>query len=177
MVFIGLISYSLYLWHWPILVFSKYFSQNLPIFDNTFILFTISIIISSFSYLYIEQPFRGKKGSELISRRNIFSLSFLLVLSLSVFSFYGILNKGIETRFSEEVVNFDKARKPDVKFIKCDGIPKSQDWCILGNKSKDPETIFFGDSHLLSWAHAIELFMQKNESAILGVSACPPFLI
>ena len=177
MVFIGLISYSLYLWHWPILVFSKYFSQNLPIFDNTFILFTISIIISSFSYLYIEQPFRGKKGSELISRRNIFSLSFLLVLSLSVFSFYGILNKGIETRFSEEIVSFDKARKPDVKFVKCDGIPKSQNWCILGNKSKDPETIFFGDSHLLSWAHAIEsIYTKKNESAILGVlSACPPF--
>ncbi len=177
MVFIGLISYSLYLWHWPILVFSKYFSQNLTILDNTFILFTISIIISSFSYLYIEQPFRGKKGSELISRRNIFSLSFLLVLFLSIFSFYGILNKGMETRFSEKVVNFDKARKPDVKFIKCDGIPNSQNWCILGNKSKDPETIFFGDSHLLSWAHAIEsIYVKKNESAILGVlSACPPF--
>ncbi len=177
MVFIGLISYSLYLWHWPILVFSKYLGQSFSLLNNTFVIFIISLVISSFSYFYIEQPFRGKKGSELISRSKIFSYSFLLVLILSIFGFYGILNNGLENRFPKDVVNFDKARKPDIKFVKCDGIPKSEDWCILGNKNKKTETIFFGDSHLLSWAHAIDsIYVERDESVILGVlSACPPF--
>jgi peptidoglycan/LPS O-acetylase OafA/YrhL len=176
-VFIGLISYSLYLWHWPILVFSKYMSQNFFLLENTFVLFIISLLISSLSYFYIEQPFRGKKGTEFISRSKVFSYSALLVLILTFFGFYVSLNNGLEKRFTDKVVNFDKARIPDRAFVNCDGIPNSQDWCVLGNKNKYPETIFFGDSHLLSWAHAIEsIYTKKNESAILGVlSACPPF--
>ena len=99
------------------------------------------------------------------------------MLILTFFGFYVSLNNGLEKRFTDKVVNFDKARIPDRAFVNCDGIPNSQDWCVLGNKNKYPETIFFGDSHLLSWAHAIEsIYTKKNESAILGVlSACPPF--
>ncbi len=177
LVYVGLISYSLYLWHWPILVFSKYASQSFSLLENTFVLFMISIIVSSISYFYIEQPFRGKKGSEFISRSKVFSYSFLLVLFLTIFGFYGTSNKGLEDRFSKEVVNFDKARIPDTVFLKCDGITNPEDWCIVGNKNKKPETFFFGDSHLLSWAHAVEsIYDKKNESAIIGVlSACPPF--
>ena len=176
-LFIGLISYSLYLWHWPILVFSKHLSINFPILNNIFALLIISIIVSSLSYFYIEQPFRGKEGLNFISRSRVFYYSGVLVLILSIFSFYGILNNGLEKRFSKKVVNFDKARIPIAKYKKCNGIPDPDNWCVVGNKKDQPETIFFGDSHLLSWGYAIdEIFLDKNKGALLvPLAACPPF--
>ena len=175
-VYIGLISYSLYLWHWPIIVFSKYLSLNMPYLDNKIVLFAISIIISSLSYLYIEQPFRGKKGSEFISRRKVFNYSVALVLILSIFGFYVTSNEGLQNRFSNKIVKLDKARYPDTKYQFCNGLPLN-DVCIVGNKDKKPQTIFFGDSHLMSWAWAFDqVFVEKDESAILGpLAACPPF--
>ena len=58
---LGLISYSFYLWHQPIFSFSRiYFGIDLPIF-NSLILIVFSLILSIFSWKYIEQPFRQKK--------------------------------------------------------------------------------------------------------------------
>ena len=142
--FIGLISYSLYLWHWPILVFSKYLSYNLPILKNFYFLFLISIFISSLSYFFIEQPFRGKRGADFISRKKVFSYSFTLVVILSLSGVYSLFNNGLEKRFSTEVVNFDKARKPDLKYKFCDGITNSAEWCIVGDKDKELRRSFMG---------------------------------
>ena len=57
-VFIGLISYSLYLWHWPIKVLMDWYSVPL---DNTALrnlALLLTFGISTLSYYYIEQPFR-----------------------------------------------------------------------------------------------------------------------
>ena len=58
---LGLISYSLYLWHYPIFAFARignYFQNNF-IFISLIIL--ITIILSILSYFYIEKPFRNKE--------------------------------------------------------------------------------------------------------------------
>lgn len=55
-VYIGKISYSLYLWHWPILVYAYYTN---PTAKSSVILLT-SLITASASYHIIEQPFRSK---------------------------------------------------------------------------------------------------------------------
>lgn len=60
-VAIGLISYSLYLWHWPVLVFMRlYYGDNLgPALTS--IAIGISVFASAVSYHWIEQPFRTKR--------------------------------------------------------------------------------------------------------------------
>ena len=75
------------------------------------------------------------------------------------------------------MVNFDKARTPSLTYVKCQVIPDPNNWCVVGNKKHQPETIFFGDSHLLSWGYAVEeIFLDRNESAIITpLAACPPF--
>ncbi|MDC0896153.1 acyltransferase family protein [Candidatus Pelagibacter sp.] len=60
LVFIGLISYSLYLWHQPLFAFSKTYFGSIELNYKLLLIF-ISLIVSIFSYLYIEQPFRNKK--------------------------------------------------------------------------------------------------------------------
>lgn len=56
---LGLISYSLYLVHWPAIVFYKYVNQGTwGIFDKLFIL-VLSLIIATAMYRFIERPFRS----------------------------------------------------------------------------------------------------------------------
>ena len=67
-VFIGKISYSLYLWHWPIIQFHKHF--NLPSFIVSFIaLFTVAFL----SYKFIETPLRKNRHSLAIIGTSFFS--------------------------------------------------------------------------------------------------------
>ena len=56
---IGLISYSLYLWHWPVWVFFRiYINNGMPSPRETAALAAVSILIAVLSYRFIEQPFR-----------------------------------------------------------------------------------------------------------------------
>jgi peptidoglycan/LPS O-acetylase OafA/YrhL len=176
LVYIGLISYSLYLWHWPVVVFSKYLSGNYVILENLFLVFIISLCISIFSYHKIEQPFRGIKGSEIFSRNFVFSISATLILMIGSINVYGIAQKGFQKRFSEKIIQFDEARKPNIKYKYCDDLSDPMNWCVLGNKDNKVQTLFFGDSHLMSWAHGLDdIYKTKDHSAILAMlSACPP---
>ena len=55
---LGLISYSLYLWHYPFIVFQKYESFSS---ENSLILLLLIFIASVISYFLIEKPFRNRK--------------------------------------------------------------------------------------------------------------------
>ena len=51
---IGKISYSLYLWHWPVIVFSKYINTEISYISSIMLIFCLSIL----SYLFVEKPIR-----------------------------------------------------------------------------------------------------------------------
>ena len=82
---IGLISYSAYLWHQPILAFLRLYPNEF--LDNSISLIVILVVfpLSFLSYYFIEQPFRDKKR---FSRQQIFSfaaLATLITLFLALF--------------------------------------------------------------------------------------------
>ena len=58
MVAIGLISYSLYLWHWPIIVFSRYRLGRPPTALETAAIIAASLLAAALSWRFVEQPFR-----------------------------------------------------------------------------------------------------------------------
>ncbi len=152
MVFIGRISYSLYLWHWPILAYANYFdvihsSTTLP-----FLLVALSILAGGFSWLWIETPFRSRKVCE--TRKSILFVSTcaLLLIFLS-----GILihsKQGFRHRFSEQTLRYADARidknprrnetmdLPGTSFSQ-NGFPR------IGNilDPRDPILLVIGDSH------------------------------
>ena len=65
LVYIGILSYSLYLFHWPILAFYRYLfnfgyeEYSIPVLDGIILLLVI-FIVSVFSYYGVEKPFRYK---------------------------------------------------------------------------------------------------------------------
>lgn len=61
-VWIGLISYSLYLWHWPILVFARLFSFGELTRIDDVLCVVLSVVVSWFSWRFIERPFRDQNA-------------------------------------------------------------------------------------------------------------------
>jgi len=89
---IGLISYSLYLWHYPIFAFVRIVEGvSLP---NKIFWIILSIILSTVSYFLIERPFRKKD-----SFKKIFSIIIIFIFVIFFVCINIILNKGFEKRF------------------------------------------------------------------------------
>jgi peptidoglycan/LPS O-acetylase OafA/YrhL len=93
-VFFGLISYSLYLWHYPIFAFLRY----IGIFNHWVKLLAVllTIILSILSYYFIERPFRNKN---IILIKTLTTYILVSVIVLLSYSFYIIKTEGINSRF------------------------------------------------------------------------------
>ncbi|SHT78250.1 putative acyltransferase [Mycobacteroides abscessus subsp. abscessus] len=72
MVWVGARSYSLYLWHWPILIIAKqYLMTDLTLVQRSALVFA-AVVLSAVSYSLIENPFRNSKK---LASRNWLSLT------------------------------------------------------------------------------------------------------
>jgi len=103
-VFVGLISYSLYLWHWPLIVFAKQiFYEKHSLFTTAGIV-VLSFVMATLSWKYVEHPFR-KRGT-LRQRRRIFVVA-ASVMMVSIILGYTIRSSdGWPARFGDDLVAF-----------------------------------------------------------------------
>ncbi|MEZ0471853.1 acyltransferase family protein [Luteimonas salinilitoris] len=180
-VFIGRISYSLYIWHWPIVVFSEYF-----LIEKLHGWYSVAAILASFlaavvSWACIERPFRSRK---VFGRRAIFTLSSaFLLLFLGVGSF-GFFLRGWADRFSPEVIHLTEAAQ-DISPLRarCHYYGESLSaantkMCVLGKPSPPSAAEFavWGDSHGVELSYALGEMAAKHGSSLIqfSASACPP---
>ena len=95
-VFFGLISYSLYLWHYPIFAYLRY----IDVFNNSIriklLTVLLTIILSIISYYLIERPFRNKNIISIKKLTTYISISVIILLS---YSFYILKTEGTKSRF------------------------------------------------------------------------------
>jgi len=113
-VFIGKISYSLYLWHWPIIVFQHQYALLVPnqsvtlgshqfLFRNIVIVL-VSLVMSILSWRFVEQPFR--RGYTTRARSGILIYGAASVALLISFGGTILLEHGFRNRFSPEALRF-----------------------------------------------------------------------
>ena len=138
---IGLISYSLYLWHYPIFAFASVndFFQETTI--SKILLILITFFLSVFSYNYIERPFRNKKLS---FKKNLIYLS-ILIITLFVFNMKIIQEKGFKTRFNY-LKKINQNYNPDNIFLKQSRMRNIQT-NLNDFNTKEFNVIIIGDSH------------------------------
>jgi len=155
MVFTGNISYSLYLWHWPILVLFHYTATELT-FQNQLIAIASTYIISILSWKYIEQPCRHIKINDF---KSITIKFYALPSALLVFiALSGVYFDGYKGRYDEQILAMEnalnthssKSRKLcHSSFRQSDSLPNKE--CIFGTasglKNSKPEVFIIGDSH------------------------------
>jgi len=91
-VYLGKISFSLYMWHQILLAFSRYFVWKELSIIHLIIIFILTFIFSTITYYLIEQPFRNK--NKINTKILIWSLSSIFLIT-SIFSFYIYLQAGV----------------------------------------------------------------------------------
>lgn len=158
-IFIGLISYSLYLWHWPLVAFSKYWALEEFSIAYKWGIVVLSFILGIASWRFVETPFRKKT---IASGRK---LSFSYALSTSVlFIIIGallIFMNGFTWRYSEKVFAYDNA-KADALHKNRISLPVNLEVAESGNfpsfgksNSKNIDVLVWGDSHARSTLPAV----------------------
>ena len=79
-------SYSLYLWHWPILILPVYaLDRSLTVFESALAVL-VTVTVSAYSYQYVEMPFRNGRPAHRLPRRRALALypaSAVLVLGVA----------------------------------------------------------------------------------------------
>jgi peptidoglycan/LPS O-acetylase OafA/YrhL len=159
-VFIGKISYSLYLWHWPIIVFVSLLSlHKLSVVERS-VIGVVALVLSFLSYRFIEQPFRKKQG--VIKNRKALltaAVVVLLVIGLAgaaMFRYKGLANRSAADKLYEEA-QIDPFWLRMLKYnntIKADSTisPAEQ----IGHLNSDAKFIIWGDSHAQALAAGID---------------------
>lgn len=182
LAFIGLVSYSLYLWHWPLLVFVRYRNGMQPLAPHiAWLLFAVALLLAIASYRWVETPMRQRKRTQgflAASRKRVFTLAAVACVLLGGVAIASRMDHGWRARFSPEVVALDAARNPVIPFKECDGrVPDfvSKE-CRIGKIGVSPSVLLWGDSHALAWAPAIDEILRRRGMSgfLIANSACPP---
>jgi peptidoglycan/LPS O-acetylase OafA/YrhL len=164
-IFIGTISYSLYLVHYIVMSFFRVSLITDNNITNKLIILTIIIVLSTASYYLIEKPFK-KKG-------NIFVLIIVCFLTSAL---------AIQSINSKEIDFFDynKKNKPWNEIVSNDEIcfNKKNDFCYFQKINNNKEIILLGDSLIASIQGYLmpELYKIKFNVLTIAQSNCGFFL-
>jgi peptidoglycan/LPS O-acetylase OafA/YrhL len=115
-VFIGLISYSLYLWHWPIITFleEKYIHVDYESPKRLKLAVLVaSLIAGTLSWLFVERPFRA--GRFRPGRRSLFLGTAAAVALIGAVGVFMVASGGLPSRFPSEALEIDRYTNYDFR--------------------------------------------------------------
>lgn len=176
LVWVGLLSYSIYLWHWPIVSFLKYVKVEFDWYIQLSVVLS-SLFLAAISYFYVEKPFRYGRYSK--NGRVAFSLYVLPALLLCGFVTFHSL---IPSSFSEKAVKVELMTKstPEKGRELChsDEFTGSEQ-CYLGAQQlQNSNGLLWGDSHASHFAPFVDYYSKiyklKTKDATMG--NCPALL-
>ncbi len=176
-VFLGLISYSLYLWHWPIFVFARHVLGREPLLGESLALIAASLIAAVLSWRFVERPFRGRSG--LLPRPALFAAAALAALILTGIGLHGQQTGGWLGRYPPELVDiFAASQDHDPRRRACESVRADTPGCIYGEADAPPVVALLGDSHAAVYAMVLGELAQGRGEAVLSLTMpiCPPAL-
>ena len=175
MVYVGLISYSLYLWHWPVIVLAEYVNGMRTAAGSSGPLLLVSVGLAVLSYHFVEQPWRRPALRRPHARGLLQAVAF--VAGATVFCIAGLLSSGFPGRFDARVAEFDAARRDPLPYRECND-RHAADACRLGAPGVEPSFLLWGDSHLMAMAPVLhDLLLQSRAAAVfVPATGCAPLL-
>jgi peptidoglycan/LPS O-acetylase OafA/YrhL len=171
-VFVGLISYSLYLWHWVILVFSRYYLVRSLNRAEAAAVMASAFVLASLSWQFIETPFRRREAFR--SQAWLFSGAAAATLLMGTFGAVANVRNGMPNRFRGDARTLmDGAVDVWKRRYEC-----QRSICPVGSADARESFILWGDSHAGALAPALErVALAHNASGFIAFHpACAPLL-
>jgi hypothetical protein len=185
LVAIGLISYSLYLWHWPLMVFAAYPTGGLsvPAGRRAFVLL-VSFPFAYLSWRFVETPFRKRRV--LGSVRSLLAGAGAASIAVAALGASSCSGFAAPTGFSSVALAYAaSATDYSVRQRRCIAdeldvgtIDHLDDLCSIGRSDAEPRFLLWGDSYANALLPAMEALGDEHEiSGYHAVyTACPPIL-
>lgn len=146
LVGIGLISYSAYLWHQPLLAFARLYSFNKLSHFEIGALIVITFGLAYLTWLLVERPFRDRRR---FSRAQIFAGATVASVGFFSIGLVGHLAQGFPSRFTPAELAAIQASRSST--IGCNVVPLKVNAaikrCDIGRKGIEPTVLLTGDSH------------------------------
>ncbi len=176
-IFIGKTSYSLYLWHWPVIVFSNTYESVTSKSVSLSFQWGVIIVLSMLSYFYIEQKSRhSKRVLPWLAGMIVCYVGFSTYLFQKPVADISTLFNPVHWKGNLYNVNPDGSWSDDIK-QRMSGIlaPMQPDSCQSSYNKRGilffygdsvPEIVVLGDSHGLMWAPVLDQIAMEIRTTI-----------
>ncbi len=179
LVYIGLISYGLYLYHWPILAFARYYLDHELNTTETAAALIATQALAMLSFHCLETPVRS--GTLLQSRAQVFAVAACGLLGLGLLGIIGVNMNGFPGRFSGAALQYAQGEHDRWPWSKC--MPPlehltAEQVCRVGYSDARPAFLVWGDSHAAALAPGVDARAKTLGISgwVIGYSRCPSLL-
>jgi len=183
LAWIGLVSYSAYLWHWPLLAFYRYGHPTIGFTVGTTI-FVLTFLLAWLSYRFIEQPARRTTASwqRVFIRQYVLPAAFIGAIAVGALSLRGY---GVRyfSDYKRVLAATRMERYPAYRFTyvcqrqRLTSKDITNPDCIVGESSNEgPLAVLWGDSTAAHYVGMVGAFARSGGYRVRNVehSACPP---
>ncbi len=169
-LWLGLISYSAYLWHQPLLAFARLATPGAPAAWLMGALAALSLALGHLSWRYVEAPFRT--GSSW-TRRSVFGGAAAATVAFVAIGSVLSTTQGLPQRWSVQHRPLIEPAKTRIE-----GCPAIDAWlhvCPIGKPDQAPSVALVGDSHAYALATALDIRLgASGRSGVFVHTACHP---
>jgi peptidoglycan/LPS O-acetylase OafA/YrhL len=187
-VAIGLVSYALYLWHWPVIAFARTFGFDPASPATTVSLLLLMALLSSATWRFVERPVRGWRYRGAVHAFGLFACLSLAALAITVAveandglpqripaRVASLMSANDEWRASERLACMSRWRDDDFSLVER-GAHDSP--CRLGAASGSARVLLWGDSHATALAPGVDAALADLGvgGLLVAKAGCPPLI-
>ena len=172
LVAIGLLSYSLYLWHLPVIDFMKYLTDDALSAFGILVAIMVSVLLSVATYFYIETPFRKREKKEVKTMLAAVTMPATAIIGLAIFLADGVPQRLTPLQTKQLAVVDDELRHPSKCMSIGDRWIEPSEACRFGPR---PNTLLWGDSHAMVTATSlnaagVSFFFAADADCPIGIN-------
>ncbi|MEO1153540.1 MAG: acyltransferase family protein [Pseudomonadota bacterium] len=172
LVFLGKISYSLYLWHWPVIVFTNYTDLAPDSWVTQLVAVALSVVLATLSWAFVEQPVRRRRL--FASRRQVYVGALVSAVAMGLVAFAVIRLDGLPKRVPDDLQAVLSNPALPTEGVECFFIDQAAtaEPCLKG-ATDTPATFFLiGDSH--GFAMAPGFWAAAQREGVAGLQYIAP---
>jgi len=188
LVWIGLISYSLYLWHWPVIIFVQSYTAAALTVSQAIMVSAGSFLLAYLSFRFIEKPFRKTRPDTKTkafwtgNRKTVASGLGLILVTILVGQQFRTQPEHLGRGYKNEMLEQARGNQGP-STLRCSGreeLEENADLdafldCVFKSDPTGPDVIQIGDSHSMYLKSATKKWAKNNGFSFqdFGISACP----
>lgn len=175
---IGRLSYSWYLWHWPVLVLGEELIGVKGDLGNSVLAITLSLVLAVATLRLIENPIRFGRPAKLLHKWQILAAMVVMVLINSQLLRWYVATEEYLERHSDSLYLQAASDVPMIYMHGCDDWYHSSELkpCTYGNENAENTTVLMGDSIGAQWFSTLTHVLDDPEKwkiVVLTKSSCP----